>query len=143
MDHVTTPLTGARRALACIGAKNIIYIAPYLSEISETMCQKFEEYGFRIVGAGTFGEEKDSIVGQISPQSIKDAILQLISSCSDSVDAIFVACTSMKCAPIINEVEQELGVSVISSNSAISWDMARLSGLKFSKKQKGALFKQN
>jgi maleate isomerase len=80
VDHVTTPLTGARRALKEVGARNIGYLAPYISEISEKMCFLLEDNGFEIGAAATFGEGRDSIVGCIHPQSILDAIDAIISS---------------------------------------------------------------
>ncbi len=143
VDHVTTPLTGARRALAALQAKHIGYLAPYVSEISEKMCQLLKADGLCIDAAGTFGEGRDSIVGRIDPQSILQALTALAKRSSTPLDAIFVSCTSLKCAPIIEIAEAQLGIPVISSNSAIAWDMARLSGLAVPASGKGRLFQQN
>ena len=48
VDHVTTPLTGARRALTAVGARNIRYLATYISEISEKKSFIIEDAGFEI-----------------------------------------------------------------------------------------------
>ena len=140
VDHVTTPLTGARRALKAASARNIGYLAPYLSEISEKMCFLLEDDGFEIGAAATFGEGRDSIVGCIHPQSILDAIDAIISTATIPLDAIFISCTSLKCATIIAIAEAQYGIPVISSNSAISWDMARLARLATPANEKGLLF---
>ena len=140
VDHVTTPLTGARRALKAASARNIGYLAPYISEISEKMCFLLEDDGFEIGAAATFGEGRDSIVGCIHPQSILDAIDAIISTATIPLDAIFISCTSLKCATIIAIAEAQYGIPVISSNSAISWDMARLARLATPANEKGLLF---
>ena len=144
VNHVTTPLTGVRRALQTIGARQIGYLAPYISEISFQMCSLLQdEDGLQIAAAGTFGEGRDSIVGCIHPQSILEAIDAIVDQTSTRLDAIFISCTSLKCAAIIETAEVKHGIPVISSNSAIAWDMARLASLNVPKAGKGLLFHQD
>ncbi|MDB4858197.1 Asp/Glu racemase, partial [Alphaproteobacteria bacterium] len=119
------------------------YLAPYISEISEKMCFLLEDNGFEIGAAATFGEGRDSIVGCIHPQSILDAIDAITSSATIPLDAIFISCTSLKCALIIAIAEAQYGIPVISSNSAIAWDMARLARLAMPENEKGLLFQQD
>ncbi len=137
--HVTTPITAAKRALAALGARKIAYLAPYISEISHKMCAQFTADGFPVMHAATFGEGKDSIVGNIAPAAILDALIALAADTAD-IDAVFVSCTSLKCASIIEAAEAALGVPVISSNSAMAWDMARLGGIAVESADKGRLF---
>ena len=94
-----------------------------------TMCADFEADGFAVGIAATFGEGQDSVVGRISPGSIKTALGTLAKSAAGGIDAIFVSCTSLKCASIIAAAEAELGIPVISSNSALAWDMARFANV--------------
>ena len=143
VDHVTNPLTGARRALRAVGARNIGYLAPYISEISKEMCFLLLDDGLQIGAAATFGEGRDSIVGCIHPRSILDAINTIISTATIPLDAIFISCTSLKCAKVIAIAESQHGIPIISSNSAIAWDMARLARLAIPANEKGLLFQQD
>ena len=144
VNHVTTPLTGVRRALRTIRARQIGYLAPYISEISSRMCSLLaDEDGLQVAVAATFGEGRDSIVGCIHPQSILDAIDAIVDQASTRLDAIFISCTSLKCAAIIDTAEAKHGIPIISSNSAIAWDMARLANLDVPKARKGRLFYQD
>ena len=144
VNHVTTPLTGVRRALRAIRARQIGYLAPYVSEISSQMCSLLaDEDGLQIAVAATFGEGRDSIVGCIHPQSILDAIDAMVDLAPRQLDAIFISCTSLKCATIIDTAEAKHGIPVISSNSAIAWDMARLANLNVPQAGKGRLFYQD
>ena len=107
------------------------------------MCFFLEDDGFEIGAAATFGEVRDSIVGCIHPQSILSSIDAIISSATIPLDAIFISCTSLKCATIIAIAEAQYNITVISSNSAIAWDMARLASLAVHTNEKGLLFQQN
>ncbi len=138
-QHVTTPLTAVKRGLAALGVKTVGYLAPYVSQISQEMCDDLTENGWQIGSAATFGENRDSIVGNISPNSIIAAVRQMKKN-NKSLEGIFIACTSLKCSQIINQLESELNIPIISSNSAIAWDMVRLSGATISFEQKGRLF---
>ena len=138
---VTTPMASVKSAFKLLNVKRIGYLAPYISEIAQNMCCDLNENGFEIVVSATFGEDKDSIVGNISPQSILDAIDYIVSQQND-IEAVFVACTSLKCAPIISFAEKKFKIPVISSNSALAWNMARLGKVEILEKGKGSLFNE-
>ena len=138
-DKVTTPMTAVKKGLKALNVSKIGYLAPYISEIAYAMCSDLESDGFEVGGAATFGEDKDSVVGTISPASILEAIESLASK-SNNLEAIFISCTSLKCASIISTAESRLGIPILSSNSALAWDMAKLSEAKISPEGKGRLF---
>ena len=137
--NVTTPMSAIKRGLKALGAKKIGYLAPYISEIAHKMCANLSSAGFEVKSAATFSEDRDSIVGIITPSSILKAIESLINK-EPHLDAIFVSCTSLKCARIIPIAEEKFNLPIISSNSALAWDMAKLSNALVSKEKKGKLF---
>ena len=42
------------------------------------------------------------------------------------VDAVFLSCTNLRTLDVIDEIEAELGLPVVSSNQALAWHMAQL-----------------
>ncbi len=138
-DHVTTPMLAVKKALKALGKRKIGYIAPYISEIAYKMCSHLSEAGFEVTNAATFSEDKDSIVGVISPKSIFNAIETLMAQ-SDKLDAVFISCTSLKCESIIPLAEEKFRLPILSSNSVLAWDMVKLSKAEVSKLDKGTLF---
>ena len=138
-NYVTTPMLAIKKALRVLGAKKIGYIAPYISDIAHKMCSDLTEAGFSIVSAATFNEDKDSIVGIITPESIFKAV-ETLTEQSHDLEAIFISCTSLKCKPIIPLAEERFKVPILSSNSTLAWDMVKLSKADVSKHGKGILF---
>lgn len=125
--EVTDPLLAAKRAMQHINAKRIAYLAPYSQTVSQQMLAAFEAAGIVVAASATFNESQDRLVGRIAPDCIKDAAIELCSQ-AENIDAVFIACTNMKCASVIPDIEAATGVTALSSNLVLAWDMARLAG---------------
>lgn len=137
---VTNPVTAARAAMAALGAKRIALLTPYLSKINHSLRASLIERGMDIPVMGSFNEPDDNLVARISADSIEKAILEI--GASDDCDAIFVSCTSLRVARIVERVEKKLGKPVTSSNHALAWHMLRLSGIEDSFEGLGELFRR-
>ena len=124
---VTNPLSATKAALNALGAKRIALVTPYVPEVSQKMRDRFQESGIEIVTLASFEQIEDAVVARITPDSIFDAITK--TAAESEVDAVFVACTSLRTATVISRAEEALGLPVLSSNQAMAWHMMRLAGL--------------
>jgi maleate isomerase len=122
----TTPMTSAFAALRALGARRVCLITPYIDAVADTMRAYVQENGFEVPVSGSWSESDDLKVARISPDTIKRAVLDL--GASDEVDAVFVSCTSLRVAGIVEELEAEIGKPVTSSNHAMVWHCLRLAG---------------
>lgn len=123
---VSNPMLAAVAAMKHINAKKIGYVSPYSPSVSQTMIDEFENNNIEVTTAATF-DVHDKVVGLIDPESTKQACLNMIQN--HDIDAVFVSCTNTKCASIIVDIEQETGVTTTSSNHALAWHIAQLTGL--------------
>ncbi|HEY7688530.1 MAG TPA: aspartate/glutamate racemase family protein [Dongiaceae bacterium] len=122
----TTPITAAILGLKKLGAKRIALLTPYVEEVNQMLRRFIEARGIGVPVMGSFNHENDNEVACISQESIKDAVRDLARE--PSVDGVFVSCTSLRVATIAEELEQELGKPVTSSNHALAWHCLRLAG---------------
>lgn len=134
----TNPLTAAKAALQVLGVKHLGLVTPYRPDVTEAMQDRFEDAGIAITAVGSFYEDDDKVVGRISPDAILDAALSV--GASDKVDGVFISCTSLRAAGIIEQVETALGKPVTASNHALAWHLLRLAGLTDCVAGFGALF---
>ncbi|MDC1223846.1 Asp/Glu racemase, partial [Ascidiaceihabitans sp.] len=123
----SNPMTAAKAALKALGVERLGLLTPYTPEVTVAMQQRFEEAGIAITVVGSFYEENDILVGQIDPKSILKAAVAL--GKSELCDGIFISCTSLRTAEIIDEAEAELGKPVTASNHALAWHLLRLVGI--------------
>jgi maleate isomerase len=123
---VTTPITGALAAMGALGARRIALLTPYIDRINRMMRGYIEERGIGVPVMGSFNNENDNEVACITPESLRDAAVELAQE--KSVDAVFVACTSLRLAAVVEEIEQRSGKPALSSNHAMAWHALRLAG---------------
>jgi maleate isomerase len=124
----TTPITAACAAFKALGAKRIALITPYIDTVNQSMRRFVEDRGIGVPVIGSFNHENDNEVARITTGSLKAAALEL--GRHPAVDAVFVACTSLRVAEIVEDIEAELGKPATSSNHAMAWHALRLAGIK-------------
>lgn len=136
---VTNPLTSVKAALHALKARRIGFVTPYLPEVTGAMRRHLEAHGFEIPMVASFNQSEEEIVARITPASIRDAVLKV--GRAIDCDAVFVSCTNLRAASVIEACEGELGKAVVSSNLALAWHMLRLAGIADSLPNRGQLFR--
>jgi len=135
---VTNPLTACKAAFNAMGMQRIAFLTPYSPDVTELMREQLQVSGFDVVCMGSFQQTDDFVVGRISPQSILEAMQQLIGEVD--CDGVFVSCTSLRVVEILPQAEQLLGKPVTSSNHAMAWHLLRLANFQEALPDRGHLF---
>jgi maleate isomerase len=124
----TTPMAAAIAGLAALGARRVALLTPYVERINRMMRGHLEARGVAVPVMGSFNHENDNEVARIDAASIERAVLEL--GRNEAVDAVFVSCTSLRVAHLIEGLEAKLGKPVTSSNHALAWHSLRLAGYR-------------
>lgn len=135
----TTPMEATIAAFHALGAQRICLVAPYADEINRGMRRHIVEHGFEVPVMGSWNITDDGKVARLSAATLRRAALELGGSAP--VDAVFVACTSIRLAESIESLEHEIGKPVVSSNHATAWHCLRLAGYEKEVPGLGKLFR--
>lgn len=117
----TTTSTCVLQAMRDLRAQRIALIGPYLEEVLQVEVEFFEYHGFTIVYKKAFGYEKvsDFLNMYRYPYMYYSHVKEAWSTVRNSqLDAIFVTCMASPTIRIINVLEKEIGIPVVSSCSA-------------------------
>ena len=125
---VTNPMTAAITALQTMGARRIALLTPYVESVNRAMRAHVEAHDLEVPVMGSFNLADDNAVARISEASLEEAIVAL--AADPSVDAGFVACTSLRVCAIVERAEARLAKPVTSSNHALAWHCLRLAGVR-------------
>ena len=121
-----------------MGVQRLGLVTPYTPDVTQAMQNRFKEAGVQVTTVGSFFEHSDEVVGRIDPTSILEAAISV--GRSDAVDGVFISCTSLRAAGIIEQAEAALGKPVTASNHALAWHLLRLAGVKDEVEGFGRLF---
>ena len=136
--HCTTPITAAKAAFQALGLSRIALFTPYSEEINQAMRRHLETAGVQVPVRGSFNNKNDTEVARIAPAAIREAVLEL--GRESAVEGVFVSCTNLRIAALIDELEAQLDKPVTSSCHATAWHALRLAGVTDPLPGQGRLF---
>ncbi len=134
----TNPISAAVDAFSALGARRIAVITPYTADVTAPIVEHFEKHDLEVAAVGSFLESSDLVVARITEQSIAEAARAM--TAQTECDAVFISCTSLRTFGVLDKLETELGMPVVSSNLALLWRLLRLAGVPDQLSGYGALF---
>jgi len=136
---VTNPIGAAIAGMKAAGCRRIALLTPYIDRINRMMRDYIQARDLAVPAMGSFNHEEDNEVARIDAASVRAAALEI--GRHREVDGVFVACTSLRVASLVEDLEAELGKPVTSSNHAMAWHALRLAGVKEPLPGRGRLFR--
>lgn len=134
---VVTPPLAAKSGLKALGANRISVLTPYTIRTSEPMADYFEGHGFDLASFTCLGLEDDREMARLSRRTLIDAA---VAATDENAEALFISCTALRSASIVEEIEARIGRPVVTSNQATAWACRRRCGLDMPIAGAGQLF---
>ena len=119
----TTPVTATMAALACFSARRISILTPYIESVNRELVQFFQSRGIEVLNIHGFGMENDTDMTGVSHDSIFHAALN---ARHKDADLLFISCTALRSAQVVQRIETEIGTPVVTSNQAMMWHALKL-----------------
>jgi len=132
-----TLVTGVIDALRSLNTKSIVVATPYIDEVNNLEYQFLINKGFNVLDIKGMQIDDGSIMGNITPNYIKEFAISLD---RPDADAIFISCGGIRTIDILQEIEDEVKKPVISSNQAMMWSCLRRINVSANLKGFGKLF---
>ena len=123
---VTNPVTALIAACEKRGIKRLAFLSPYIESVNERLREVIAQYGVETPVFGSFNESEDHKVAWIDHDSLRLAVTELVKDAE--VDGVFMSCTSLKTYGLLEELEAELGMPVLSSNYVLGEHLRDLAG---------------
>ena len=119
--------TAVVEALRVLGAKKVALATPYIDEVNEKEIRFLEHHGFEIVDLKTLRIRDNREIGRVAPERVYRLVKSLDIR---SADVVFISCTNLRTIEVIDALEKDLGLPVISSNTATAWMTLRKLGIR-------------
>ena len=126
------------KALKRLQVNKVCVATPYTEEINELERRFLEENGIKVLRIKGLGIVNNIKVGVNDPKTVYDLVKEVY---TPETQGIFISCTNLRTVEVIDRLESELGVSVVSSNTATFWYMMRRIGIMRRLKGYGSLLR--
>jgi maleate isomerase len=133
-----TTSTAMIEALLILKAKKIGLATPYSEEITQREVDFLEHYGFEVVSSSCLRIVESSEIAAVPLDRVADLARAAL---SPKAEALFISCTNLHTMQLLDALEEELGIPVISSNQATLWWSLRNTGHKRPLKCAGSLLR--
>lgn len=126
--RTVTAAEAAVKALKVLGVKRIAVATPYIDEINKREKAFLEAAGFEVMSIRGLGLISNLEIGSQPPWVAYKIALEV--SRGVPVDGVFISCTNLRTIEVVNALEEELGLPVVSSNTACLWCALRTVGIR-------------
>lgn len=124
------------QALRAFKVRRLSVASPYEPWLNEKLRTYLEAAGFEILAMKGLGTQAH---GSVSKEDVKALALEVW---RPEAQAVFISCSNFRTLDIIEAVEQETGVPVITSNQAAMWGTLRRSEDRTIVRGAGRLFQE-
>jgi len=121
----TTPITAAIAGFEKLGVRRIAVLTPYIDEVNQPICAFLENHGVSVMSLRSFNMEDDTEMARLPPTAIRAAALE---ADHPDAEAVFISCTAIRAAEVVQSIEDALGKPVVSSVQALYWEALRFAG---------------
>ena len=132
-----TTSTAVVEALKTLNARNVTIGTPYIDQVNQLEKQFLEDSGFTvtdIVGLGyTTGAQLHKENAESAYRFVKGLKLE-------GADCVFLSCTDFHSLDTIKYLEKDIGLPVVTSNSASMWAVLKHLGINAHLEQYGKIF---
>ncbi|MFX1760608.1 maleate cis-trans isomerase family protein [Rhodococcus sp. As11] len=114
-------------ALTHLDAKNIAVITPYMRPLTATVCDYIENEGFNVVDSLSLEVPDNLAVGRLDPQNLLEHARRVKTSGADAL--VLSACVQMPSLPVLDAVQQQFDIPVVTAAAATTWRILNRLGL--------------
>ena len=120
----TTTSTAVVTALRTLGVQTVAVLSPHIDDLNARLRAYLEAAGFNV--AAMVGLNLSCDIEAVEPAETRAIVESQVNTAE--ADAVFISCTGMRTAGIIDEMEASLGKPVVTANQATLWYVGQLAG---------------
>lgn len=131
----TTTSSAVVAALRVLGAQSVAVLSPHIDDLNDRLQAYLEAAGFTV--AAMVGLNLRCDIEDVEPAETRRIVESQVDR--PDADAVFISCTGMRTAEIIDNIEASLGKPVVTANQATLWHLGRLAGVARAMPDRGRL----
>ena len=129
---VTSAVSSVVAALRALSSKRLLLVTPFAADMNAVIAKHLESDGFAVFFGPAFDKDRRPGAGvDIEPRELSRKVEDSFRQ-NPSAEAIYFQGATLDPLPIIQKLEDSLNVPVVTSNTAMIWNILSKLGLRFS-----------
>jgi maleate isomerase len=121
-----TSVLALNEIFALTGAKRFGLVTPYRDDVQQAIVANYARAGYECVAERHLRIQDNFAFSEVGAQTLKDMVREVAQA---KPDAITIFCTNLRGAPLVPELEAELGIPIYDTISTVVWKALRLTGV--------------
>lgn len=122
----TTSVLAIAEILRSRQIQNFALVTPYLDDVQERTIANFAAEGFHCIAEQHLNLSVNFSFSEVPAQQLTSMIR---AAAQKQPEAIVTFCTNLRAAPLVDELEQELGIPIFDTISAAVWKSLTIAGV--------------
>ncbi|MDP6086523.1 MAG: aspartate/glutamate racemase family protein [Nitrospinota bacterium] len=136
-----TQISAVVEGLRLLGPRRIVVATAYLDELNERLRDFLEEAGFEVLVLKGLQQRYNWDIYRLPPSAAYRLTRDALKEAGDA-EGIFISCGGMRTFDIIDTLERDLGLPVVTSNQAALWAGLRMGQVRESIEGYGQLLRK-
>ena len=125
-----TQATAVVEALRYLNIRRIVVATAYIEELNEPLREFLEEAGFEVLVIKGLRQRFNWDIHRLPPSAAYKLTKDVAKEVSDDADGVFISCGGLRTFEVIDLLERDLGLPVVTSNQAALWAALRMAKVK-------------
>jgi maleate isomerase len=127
----TAPVSAVTAALKSLSLNTLLLMTPFSTAMNTIIKNHFDHIGFKVYLGPPFEDRRPGASVDLSPEALFQRVEGAFKK-NPATEAVYFQGATLDPVPIIQRLENELGVTVVTSNQAMLWNLLSQLGLKYS-----------
>jgi maleate isomerase len=124
-----TSVLALNEIFALTGVRRFGLVSPYRDDVQAAIIANYARAGFECVAERHLGLQDNFSFSEVTAEQLRSMLREVMRGpASTRPDALTIFCTNLAGAPLVEEMEQELGVPIYDSIATVVWKALRLAG---------------
>ncbi len=121
-----TSVLAINEILKATGARDIAFVTPYTDDVQARIDANYARAGFNVVAERHLGLSHNFSFSEVTEEEIVAMVREVAKA---KPQAIIPLCTNLKAAPLVEQLEREIGIPIYDSISTAVWKCLKLAGV--------------
>jgi maleate isomerase len=122
----TTSMLALNEVLASTKVNQLGFVTPYLDDVQNRILANYSALGIACRGERHLGLQDNFSFSEVTRQQILDMTRTVA---REAPQAISVICTNLNAAPLVDELEREVGIPIYDTIATVIWKSLILAGV--------------